>query len=130
MNLAELELITGWFGRFLNVEDSMKLMMDEFDVETLVVTMGENGAWVNHNGMIHRHRGFKVEVADTIGSGDSFLAGFLHELLNGASVENALAFASGIGAFMATQAGACPKYKTSQITTLINSPCGGSLKVC
>ena len=122
MNIAELELITGWFSTFQTTEDRIKLMQDQFDIETLVVTMGGDGALVNHRGTIHRHEGFKVEVADTIGSGDSFLAGFLHQLLKGSSIEGALAFASGIGAFIATQRGACPDYEIHQITDLINSP--------
>lgn len=121
MNIAELELITGWFSNFQTTEDRIKLMQDEFKIDTLIVTMGGDGALVNHKGTVHRHEGFKVEVADTIGSGDSFLAGFLHQLLIGSSVENALAFASGIGAFIATQKGACPDYEISQITNLINS---------
>jgi fructokinase len=121
MNIAELELITGWFSNFQTTEDRIKLMQDEFKIDTLVVTMGGDGALVNHKGTVHRHEGFKVEVADTIGSGDSFLAGFLHQLLNGSSIEDALAFASGIGAFIATQKGACPDYNISQITALINS---------
>ena len=121
MNIAELELITGWYSRFKNTEDRMKLMLDNFSMETIIVTMGGDGALINHKGAIYRHAGFKVEVADTIGSGDAFLAGFLHQILNGATVENALTFASGTGAFIATQAGACPQYEISQITTLINS---------
>ena len=121
MNIAELELITGWFSHFQTTEDRIKLMQDQFKIDTLIVTMGGDGALVNHQGFIHRHPGFKVEVRDTIGSGDSFLAGFLNQLLNDASIEKALAFASGIGAFIATQAGACPNYEVSQITTLINS---------
>jgi fructokinase len=121
MNIAELELITGWFSNFQTTEDRIKLMQDEFKIETLIVTMGGDGALINHKGTVHRHEGFKVEVADTIGSGDSFLAGFLHQLLNGSSIEDALAFASGIGAFIATQKGACPDYQISQITNLINS---------
>ncbi len=120
MNIAELELITGWFSQFQTTEDRIKLMQDQFQIETLIVTMGGDGALVNHQGIIHRHSGFKVDVADTIGSGDSFLSGFLHQLLHGSSVEDALAFASGIGAFIATQAGACPNYEVSQITTLLN----------
>lgn len=119
MNIAELELITGWFSHFQTTEDRIKLMQDQFSIETLIVTMGGDGALVNHQGTIHRHSGFKVEVADTIGSGDSFLAGFLHQLRNGSSVEGALAFASGIGAFIATRPGACPEYELSQITDLI-----------
>jgi fructokinase len=121
MNLAELELITGWFSHFQTTEDRVKLMQDEFQIETLIVTMGGDGAMVNHQGNFYRHNGFKVEVADTIGSGDSFLAGFLHQLLSGKSIEDALSFASGIGAFIATQAGACPEYELSQVTSLINS---------
>ncbi len=121
MNIAELEFITGWFSHVQTTEDRMKLMQDEFNIETLIVTMGGDGALVNHKGTIHQHAGFRVEVVDTIGSGDSFLAGFLHQLLNGSSVDDALAFASAIGAFIATQSGACPEYEVSQITALINS---------
>jgi fructokinase len=121
MNEAELELITGWFSRFESTEDRMKLMQDRFGIETLIVTLGADGAMINNKEKVIRHSGFKVNVADTIGSGDSFLAGFIHQLLNGSSVENALAFASGIGAFIATQPGACPAYKISQITELIGS---------
>ena len=121
MNIIELELITGWFSHFQTTEDRIKLMQDQFKIDTLIVTMGGDGALVHHQGTNYYHNGFKVEVADTIGSGDSFLAGFLHQLLNGATVEEALVFASGIGAFIATQAGACPNYEIHQITDLINS---------
>lgn len=121
MNIAELELITGWFSHFQTTEDRMKLMQDQFGIKTLIATMGGDGALVNHDGSFYRHPGYKVEVADTIGSGDSFLAGFIHQLLNGVSVEKAIAFASGIGAFIATQAGACPDYHIHQISDVINS---------
>ena len=120
MNLAELELITGWFSQFNSIEDRVKLMQEHFNIETLIVTMGGGGALVSDKGKIHRHSGFAVDVQDTIGSGDSFLAGFISQSLKGSSVENALAFASGIGAFIATQKGACPQYEISQITELIN----------
>ena len=121
MNIAELELITGWFSNFFTTEDRIGLMQDRFNIRTLIVTMGGEGAMINHEGKIYRHQGFKVEVADTIGSGDSFLAGFLHQLLIGSSIDHALAFASAIGAFIATQSGACPEYNISQITDLIDS---------
>jgi fructokinase len=119
MNISELELITGWFSHFQTIEDRMKLMQEQFDIRTLIVTMGGDGAIVYHEGTFHRHAGFKVQVTDTIGSGDAFLAGFLHQLLNRASVEDALQFASGIGAFIATHSGACPEYELSQVNALI-----------
>ena len=121
MNIAELELITGWFSEFASTEDRIKLIQNRFKINTVIITMGADGAIVSDEGKLYRHPGFRVTVADTIGSGDSFLSGFLYQLLKGSSVEDALLFASGIGAFIATQAGACPDYEISQITNLVNS---------
>ena len=116
MNIAELELVTGWFSLFNNTQERIKLLQDRFHINTIIVTMGGDGALVYDNGTVHRRDGFKVTVADTIGSGDAFLAGFLHQLLNDATVKEALDFACAIGAFIATQSGACPDYTTSQIS--------------
>jgi fructokinase len=121
MNIAELELITGWFSPLANTEERIKIVQDRFHINTIIVTMGGDGALVSDKGMVYRHNGFKVTVADTIGSGDAFLAGFLHQLLNSANAKEALGFASAIGAFIATQQGACPDYTISQITELIHS---------
>ena len=62
---------------------------------------------------------FKVDVVDTVGSGDAFLAGLLSQLLDNASSEASLEFASGMGAFIATQRGACPGYEVEEIKKLI-----------
>ena len=121
MNLAELELITGWFGPFKSVEDRIKCIQGHFKTDTVIVTMGAEGALVSDKGIFYRHGGFKVTVADTIGSGDSFLAGFLHQRLSGSSVEQALVFACAIGAFIATQRGACPPYEPAQIIEMIQA---------
>lgn len=121
MNIAELELITGWFSQFTKTEDRIKLIQDRFKIDTIIVTMGGDGAFVSDKETIHQHPGFKVTVADTIGSGDAFLAGFIHQLINGATTEDALEFASGIGAFIATQPGACPSYEREQVTELIRA---------
>ena len=121
MNLAELELITGWFSHFTNSVDRIKLVQDQFNISKIIVTMGGDGALVNDAGTIYHHAGYNVQVADTIGSGDAFLAGFIHKLSKGSSVQNALEFASGMGAFVATCSGACPQYDISQITELMYS---------
>jgi fructokinase len=121
MNIAELELITGWFNHLTSTEERIQLIQDRFQIDTIIITMGGEGALVNDKGTVYHHDGFKVTVADTIGSGDAFLAGFLHQLLNGADKKTALDFASAIGAFIATQPGACPDYKPQQITDIIHS---------
>jgi fructokinase len=128
MNLAELELITGWFSHFTNIEDRIKLVHEQFGIERTIVTMGGDGALINDGGTIHHHAGYNVQVADTIGSGDAFLAGFINNLLKDSSVKDALEFASGMGAFVATCSGACPQYEISQITDLINSDANRKLQ--
>jgi fructokinase len=118
LNLAELELITGWFANYNSVEDRIKSIADQFRIPAMVVTMGGDGA-VFYNGEFFRHDGFRVEVADTIGSGDAFLAGILSCQLDKGTPEEALEFASGMGAFVATQTGACPVYEVEEVHQLI-----------
>ncbi len=119
MNLAELELITGWFSKYSSLEDRMKNIMDQFHIQNLVVTMGGDGAVICMEGKIQRHSGFKVDVVDTVGSGDAFLAGLLSRLLDKTSPEEALDFASRLGAFIATQRGACPAYDASTVNKFV-----------
>ncbi|MES2774843.1 MAG: carbohydrate kinase [Bacteroidota bacterium] len=120
MNLAELELITGWFSNYTSVEDRLQSIRDKFSLTKMVVTMGGNGALLYMDGHITRHPGFKVTVADTVGSGDAFLAGLLSQLLDGADHETALEFASGLGAFIATQRGGCPDYSMDSVNDLVH----------
>ena len=119
INLAELELITGWFSKYTSIEDRIKSITDKFNVSNIVVTMGGDGALLYLNGDRYRHNGYQVEVVDTVGSGDAFLAGLLSKLLENASPVEAMDFASGLGAFIATQRGACPQYNITDIENLI-----------
>lgn len=119
MNSAELELVSGWYGHYAQEEDQIKLLQDRFGIDTLIVTMGGEGAIVRAGGKSHRHPGFKVEVADTIGSGDAFLAGFIYQKLLGAPAHTALEFACGMGAYIASRAGACPSYEPGEVDALI-----------
>lgn len=119
MNLAELELVTDWFDQSGPATDRIKFVQDHFKIDQIIVTKGGEGARVNEHGKIYDHPGYKVSVQDTIGSGDSFLAGYLAQLLKGAGAEKALDYAAGIGAFVATKAGGCPDYEVEEIDKLM-----------
>ena len=122
MNQAELELITGWFADFSATEDRMKTLCERFSISNMVVTMGGDGSMLLMDGNLVSHKGFKVEVEDTVGSGDAFLAGLLSKLLDNDKPEEALDFASRLGAFIATQRGACPEYEIQDIENLYHVP--------
>jgi fructokinase len=120
MNIAELELITGWFSTYSSTEDRLKLVGDKFKITNMVVTMGGDGAMFYSDGEIILHNGFKVDVVDTVGSGDAFLAGMLARLLDNSTTTEVLDFACKLGAFIATQRGACPEYELEDVTQLID----------
>jgi fructokinase len=58
-------------------------------------------------------------VEDTVGSGDSFLAAILARMMEGAAMEEALAFANRLAAFITTQQGACPDYELKDMDTML-----------
>lgn len=120
MNRAELELITGWVSNFTSLEDRMKSIRDRFNIPNIVVTMGGDGALLYRDELFTGHKGYPVEVVDTIGSGDAFLAGFLSRLLENADSADALSYACNLGAFIATQRGACPQYEPDKAGCLMN----------
>jgi fructokinase len=76
---------------------------------------------MNSNGKLYHHNGFKVKVADTIGSGDSFLAAILTNIIQQRTPEEALIFASALGALVASRSGGCPDYTIDEIHELINN---------
>lgn len=121
MNLSELELITGWFSKYNSIEERIKIVQDKFRIPIIVITMGDRGAVMNSNGVIHRHNGFTVDVVDTIGSGDAFLAGLLSSFLRKVDPDNAIKFAGALGALVATRKGGCPNYTLSDLEVILNS---------
>jgi fructokinase len=121
MNLAELELITGWFSNYKNISERIQLIQDKFQIPTVIITLAAEGAMVNINGKIYNHPGYIVNVADTVGSGDSFLAGFLFKIFNNRSPEEALTFACALGAFIASKTGAWHPYDAAQIESFVNN---------
>ena len=121
LNLAELHLITGWFNDYDSDEDRMKLLKEKFDIGTIIVTKGGDGAILNVEDKFYHHNGFTVTVADTVGSGDSFLAAILTKLLDGCNPIDTLGFACGVGALIASYHGGCPEYRLEEIDGLMNN---------
>ncbi|MBK6478115.1 MAG: carbohydrate kinase [Saprospiraceae bacterium] len=112
INHEELTLITSWFGLVTNNEsDQANLLLNTFpEVDMILVTRGDQGAAYYDRDSSYSHPGYKVEVVDTIGSGDSFLAMFLAKALSGLSPEECLRYACAMGASVAARSGATPDF--------------------
>jgi fructokinase len=76
----------------------------------LVLTCGTNGSYVFTPTITSFQDTPKVEVADTVGAGDSFTGSFCAAILNGKSIEEAHKIAVSVSAYVCTQNGAMPKY--------------------
>ncbi len=120
LNLEELELLTGWFSGYKTEADRIEALQDQFHIPTIVVTKGSRGAVMLIDGVFYQHPGFSVDMADTVGSGDAFLAGLLFKISQGTSPPEAIQFASAMGALIATYSGPCPEYKIEEVRKIID----------
>lgn len=119
LNDHEVKIISGWFNNYGTINEQVNSIQEHFQIDTILVTQGANGALINSKGIFYEHLGYKVKVKDTIGSGDAFLAGYLSQLANNSTPEEALQFANALGAFIATQQGACPQYSLQEVYELL-----------
>ena len=79
-----------------------------FRVALICVTRGENGSLLVGPGEEHEHKGYRVKVRDTVGSGDAFTAALVNQYLHGLSLANANDFANRMGAWVASNSGGMP----------------------
>jgi fructokinase len=112
INHEELELITSWYRRDLDTEQKRAyFILQQFaEVDLIVVTRGASGAAYYDRESEYNHPGYQVTVADTIGSGDSFLAMFIAKALQGHEPKECLQYACAMGSTVATYAGATPEF--------------------
>lgn len=121
MNEEELDVITGWYVQFKTIEDKVRFLQNRFHIPEIIITCGAEGAVINSHDNFYYHSGYKVRVADTVGSGDSFVAGYLSGVINHKTPEERLHFACALGAYVATQTGGCPAYTRGQIAAFMQS---------
>ena len=105
-------LSSGEDGAAPGTEEAMALALaDAHGCPRVCITCGSRGAGLLHEGAWHWEPGRAVDVVDTIGAGDAFLARLLVELLAGAKpAAEALASACRQGEWVASKSGATPAY--------------------
>lgn len=90
-------------------EEISRRLVGMFGLKMLILTCGAIGSYVFHEGGMSYLATPKVEVADTVGAGDSFTGAFVASILSGKTVEEAHRIAVQVSAFVCTKTGAMPE---------------------
>lgn len=102
-----------------NPQATASEILRAFSLELICVTRGSAGSLLVSKDGISDHPGVEVAVADTIGSGDAFLAAMIHFHLKGASLDVISEAANQLGAWVATQPGATSPKSTEAAQEIV-----------
>lgn len=120
INDEELVTVSRLFGYpGIDLQDKCWILLAKYNLEMLILTCGVNGSYVFTPGNVSFVETPKVEVADTVGAGDSFTAAFISALLMKKTVREAHQLAVNVSAFVCTQNGAMPQIPDNYISRLV-----------
>lgn len=108
MNEGEAEILARELALPDEPEAFAAAIRQRYGPRVLCVTRGARGAWLVAEGHWAEVQGTHVEVIDTVGAGDAFLARFAVGLLAREPWESALREADRLGALVASRRGAMP----------------------
>lgn len=110
INDEELVTISRIFGYpGIDLQDKCWILLSKYNLKMLILTCGVNGSYVFTPGNVSFVETPRVEVADTVGAGDSFTASFISSLIKGCSIPDAHKIAVRVSAYVCTQNGAMPE---------------------
>lgn len=114
INDEEIMLVSRMFNYdSSNIENVCRTIMEDFSLEMVILTCGTKGSYIFTKGGVSFMPTPKVNVADTVGAGDSFTGSFCAAILRGLSVAEAHKKAVEVSAYVCTQNGAMPEIPES-----------------
>lgn len=119
LNEEEAEVISELsYNEVLGQKELSANIAKDYNIDIVCITRGENGAAIYSKEEFEEIPGIHVNVADTVGAGDGFSAGFLYVYLLTKDAFKSGDFACRIGAYVASRAGAIPDYSDKIIQEL------------
>ena len=116
-----LELGTELGATHHTLETTVEFISKLTNTDHICVTRGKDGAVLLYNNKWYYNKGYTIDVVDTVGAGDSFLAALVDQLLTKHDCQKALDFACAVGAVVAASKGANPVITVETINKFINS---------
>ena len=108
LNDEEVPIVARLLGLEGDMEAVCRQVLTDYGLRAVILTRGADGCSIYHEKGRVFHPSACIEVADTVGAGDSFTAGFVSALLAGRSHLEAVALATRVAAFVCSHHGAMP----------------------
>jgi fructokinase len=101
------------FSPYEDESAAAQQLIETYDLQLVCVTRGVRGSLLVRGEEASEHPGFRVRVGDTVGAGDAFTAGLVHEYLRAAKsgrmdLDAMNEVANRVGAWVASEVGAMP----------------------
>ncbi len=120
-NYEEIEEIsTIYINKKATLENMIETISEKTKTKNICVTMGEKGACYYTNNSFYYQDGFKINVLDTVGAGDSFLATLVEGILNKTKPQEILKKACAVAGLVASKEGATPLVSATEINDLLD----------
>ncbi len=122
LNENEAAFLAAQYGLRSDLPELAADLLSRWELEVVVITLGEHGVIARDQscGAVHVP-GFRVQVADTCGSGDAFTAAFLHAWMHGWPLVESCQLGNALGALVAAQTGATEVVERSALTALLQT---------
>lgn len=115
VNEEELQQLLTWKNLDLEYPEALKWISETYDVESVLLSRGEKGAYIYSNKELSKKGRYYVKVRDTVGAGDAFLAATIYSFIKGENPYDTICFANAVGAFVASRNGATPVLNMAKI---------------
>jgi 2-dehydro-3-deoxygluconokinase len=93
----------------------------DYGFETVILTLGDEGALANHDGETTRQGAFPADTHDPIGTGDAFVGGFLARRLDGETVPAAMEYGAATAALKRTIPGDVAVVTSAEVESVIEA---------
>jgi fructokinase len=114
------EIAQAMGSKFKSLEQNVEFIAKKTNTQYVCVTKGSHGAILKINDKNYYNSGYLIEVVDTVGAGDSFLASLIYQLCTTSNAQFAVDFACAVGAMVAQHNGATSELSMTEIKQFMN----------